>query len=71
MTKDAEPVANPGDRSRGAGAQWTQTFQVLPEIDAYYRFNPNFRIYVQAKDTREVNRIRRKSDQVSTFISRA
>jgi len=42
-----------------------QTFEVLPEVDAYYRFNPNLRIYFQAKDTREgkeANRIRRKSD---------
>ena len=30
-----------------------QTFDVLPEIDAYYRFNPNIRISFQAKDTRE------------------
>ena len=30
-----------------------QTFQVLPEIDAYYRFDPNWRVYFQAKDTRE------------------
>ena len=34
-------------------AAWAQTFEVLPEIDAYYRFNPNLRIYFQAKDTRE------------------
>ena len=30
-----------------------QTFQALPEIDAYYRFDPNFRVYFQAKETRE------------------
>ena len=30
-----------------------QTFDVLPEIDAYYRFNPNIRIYFQARGTRE------------------
>ena len=30
-----------------------QTFQVLPEIDTYYRFDPNWRVYFQAKDTRE------------------
>jgi hypothetical protein len=30
-----------------------QTFQFLPEIDTYYKFDPNFRIYFQAKDTRE------------------
>jgi len=30
-----------------------QTFQALPEIDAYYRFDPNWRVYFQAKDTRE------------------
>lgn len=30
-----------------------QTFQVLPEIDAYYQFDPNFRMYFQAKETRE------------------
>ena len=29
------------------------TFQVLPEIDAYYRFDPNWRVHFQAKDTRE------------------
>ena len=29
-----------------------QTFQVLPEIDAHYRFDPNFRVYFQAKETR-------------------
>ena len=33
-----------------AGAQ---TFQVLPEVDAYYKFDPNFRVYVQVKETRE------------------
>ena len=30
-----------------------QTFQALPEIDVYYRFNPNVRVFFQAKDTRE------------------
>jgi hypothetical protein len=30
-----------------------QTFEVLPEVDAYYKFNPNLRGYFQAKDTRE------------------
>ena len=30
-----------------------QTFQFLPEIDTYYRFDPNFRVYFQAKETRE------------------
>ena len=30
-----------------------QTFQVLPEVDVYYRFNSNVRVYFQAKDTRE------------------
>jgi hypothetical protein len=30
-----------------------QTFQFLPEIDAYYKFDPNLRVYFQAKDTRE------------------
>ena len=30
-----------------------QTFQALPEIDAYYRFDPNWRVYFQTKDTRE------------------
>lgn len=30
-----------------------QTFQFLPEVDAYYKFDPNFRVYFQAKDTRE------------------
>lgn len=30
-----------------------QTFQALPEIDADYRFDPNFRVYFQAKETRE------------------
>ena len=30
-----------------------QTFQFLPEIDAYYRFDLNFRVYFQAKETRE------------------
>jgi len=30
-----------------------QTFEVLPEIDAYYRFNPKLRVYFQAKETRE------------------
>ena len=34
-------------------AAGAQTFEVLPEIDAYYRFNPNLRAYFQAKDTRE------------------
>lgn len=33
-----------------AGAQ---TDQLLPEIDAYYQFNPNLRFYMQAKETRE------------------
>ena len=27
--------------------------EVLPEIDAYYRLNPNVRVYFQAKETRE------------------
>jgi len=36
-----------------APSSCAQTFQVLPEIDAYYRFHPNIRIYFQAKDTRE------------------
>jgi hypothetical protein len=30
-----------------------QTFQFLPEVDVYYRFDPNLRVYFQAKDTRE------------------
>jgi hypothetical protein len=30
-----------------------QTFQVIPEVDAYYKFNPNLRVYFQAKETRE------------------
>lgn len=30
-----------------------QTFQVLPEIDAYDKFDPNWRVYFQAKETRE------------------
>ena len=30
-----------------------QTFQFLPEIDVYYRFDPNLRVSFQAKDTRE------------------
>lgn len=30
-----------------------QTFQALPEIDAYYRLDPNWRMYFQAKNTRE------------------
>lgn len=30
-----------------------QTFQVLRESDAYYRFNPNLSVDFQAKDTRE------------------
>jgi len=30
-----------------------QTFQALPEIDVYYRLDPNFRVYFQAKETRE------------------
>src|SRR3974390_3256130 len=34
-------------------AAGAQTFEVPPEIDAYYRFNPNLRAYFQAKDTRE------------------
>jgi len=34
-------------------AAGAQTFQLLPEIDAYYRFDPNWRVYFQAKDTRE------------------
>ncbi len=33
-----------------AGAQ---TFQLLPEVDAYYKFDPNFRAYVQVKETRK------------------
>ena len=36
-----------------APSSFAQSFEVLPEIDAYYRFNPNLRIYFQAKDTRE------------------
>jgi hypothetical protein len=45
-----------------------QTFQALPEIDAYYRFDPNWRVYFQAKDTREggARRIQRKSDPAGT-----
>ena len=30
-----------------------QSFQFLPEIDTYYKFDPNLRVYFQAKDTRE------------------
>jgi hypothetical protein len=30
-----------------------QTFQALPEIDAFYRLDPNWRLYFQAKETRE------------------
>jgi hypothetical protein len=30
-----------------------QSFQFLPEIDAYYKFDPNFRVHFQAKETRE------------------
>ena len=30
-----------------------QTFQVLPEIDVYYKLNPDLRIWFQAKQTRE------------------
>lgn len=33
-----------------AGAQ---TFQFLPEVDAYYRMHPNIRFTFQAKETRE------------------
>jgi hypothetical protein len=36
-----------------APSSFAQSFEVLPEIDAYYRFNPNVRMYFQAKDTRE------------------
>ena len=53
-------------------AAWAQTFEVLPEIDAYYRFNPNLRIYFQAKDTREGGEQNSAEiDPVSTFISRS
>ena len=31
----------------------TQTDQLLPEIDAYYKLNPNLRAWLQAKGTRE------------------
>lgn len=30
-----------------------QTDDLLPEIDAYYQFNPSLRFYMQAKETRE------------------
>ena len=30
-----------------------QTDQLLPEIDAYYKLNPNLRIWLQGKETRE------------------
>ena len=30
-----------------------QSFQFLPEADAYYRFKPNVRFSFQVKDTRE------------------
>ena len=30
-----------------------QRFQFLPEINTYYKFDPNLRVYFQAKDTRE------------------
>jgi hypothetical protein len=30
-----------------------QTFQFLPEVDAYYKFDPDFRLAFQAKETRE------------------
>ena len=67
-------MAKPGDRSRDAGApsSCAQTFQVLPEIDAYYRFNPNPRIYFEAKYTRE--RGERESAEIGpnlTFMSKA
>ena len=46
-----------------------QSFQFLPEIDTYYKFDPNLRVYFQAKDTREGGcRRRRKSDPASNFI---
>jgi hypothetical protein len=34
-------------------AQSTQETQFLPEVDAYFKLNPNVRLSVQAKDTRE------------------
>ena len=34
-------------------AAHTQDFQFLPEMDAYFKVNPLFRVYVQAKDDRE------------------
>jgi Protein of unknown function (DUF2490) len=30
-----------------------QTFQFLPEVDAYYKFHPDMRLDLQAKETRE------------------
>jgi hypothetical protein len=40
-------------RYRTAKAQSTQGVQFLPEVDLYLKPNPNIRINVQAKDTRE------------------
>jgi hypothetical protein len=30
-----------------------QSFQLLPELDVYYKLNPDLRVYFQAKETRE------------------
>src|SRR5262252_786773 len=61
--KGAEPL--PDGRLNMTFAKWTlllcvactlcraQDTQFLPEIDAHLKLNPNFRIFVQAKDDRE------------------
>ena len=38
---------------RTGKAQSTQEVEFLPEVDLYLKLNPNIRINVQAKDTRE------------------
>jgi hypothetical protein len=37
----------------GGGATQAQTAELLPEVDAYVKLNPTWRVYVQAKDTKE------------------
>src|SRR6478752_7718780 len=37
----------------GGGAMRAQTAEVLPEVDAYIKLNPTWRVIVQAKDTKE------------------
>jgi hypothetical protein len=35
------------------GVLRAQTAEVLPEVDVYYKINPSWRVFVQAKDTKE------------------